>query len=104
MKSNLKFMAGLILMVVVATVAIVVVEDQEAKRLSDNKDAFASVEQYNDDLLKHLLRCRDNAEKFITDPAVRAQEIADIDIQIKEIGKEKTEELGDNLRIERVIK
>jgi peptidylprolyl isomerase len=34
----------------------------------------------------------------------RAQEIADIDIQIKEIGKEKTEELGDNLRIERVIK
>jgi hypothetical protein len=102
MKSNLKFMAGLILMVVVATVAIVVVEDQEAKRLSDNKDAVGGVETYNQQRLEHLLRLRENVH--VSDPIVKAREIADIDDQIDRIGKEQIEETGDNLRIERVIK
>jgi len=49
--------------------------------------------------VEHLKRLRNNLQ--VTDPEVRAREIAAIDRQLAEIGFEIPEELGDELQVER---
>jgi len=102
MKSHAKFTVALITLAVMGTVVTIVIEDRQSRWASENKDAVGGVETYNEQRLAHLLRLRKNVH--VSDPVVKAREIAEIDAQIAEIGNEQIEETGDNLRIERVIK
>lgn len=75
---------------------------QQAK-IAANSDALEAVggrEAYIKERTEHLRKLRNNVH--VTDPEVRAREIAELDRQLNEVGREFIQEFGDDMTIERI--
>lgn len=69
---------------------------------SPDMNAVGGVQVYRSQRLIHLKRLRENLH--VSDPVVRAREIADIDAQIQELETGGNDiELGPEVKIERVV-
>jgi hypothetical protein len=69
---------------------------------SASLNAVGGREIYIRERAAHLRKLRNNIH--VTDPVVRAREVAEIDRQLNEIGAEVIQERGDEMTIERVGK
>lgn len=94
---------GLIATAAVVPLLVYTIEDTRTRAASARMSAVGGLETFRAQRLEHLIRLRENVH--VSDPEVRAREIAEIDAQIEELRRgAETVEMGTEMRIERQVR